>query len=291
MKMIYKILIGVGILAALGGLGWWGYKRLSQKVVVAEVATCDLSVSDGGGGGAEGQTCVPAGVGGVNYAHWTTCASGYYGVNGVGCLESTGTFNDRCGDYPGTYWACVGEGGDKACRCCPNGTALDPGGTYTVQTCPTDNIALGNVCGSDPRLSTGITETWCGSGEDDRGRYQDYYYSIHTCQGYKCGASVATPAPTISCSSITRTPTTTPSVGGVVTFTCLGSTEPAGSTSLTYEFRYSLNSGAWQTLVNKTATTADLTIASCGSYSVMCRACGVIDGATVCDPTWTAATQ
>lgn len=97
--------------------------------------------------------------------------------------------------------------------------------------------------------------------------------------------------PTLMCSSLTRTPTTTPAVGDKVTFTCAGASTPAGAVSLTYKFRYSLNSGAYVAMTNKTATTSELTIAACGSYKVQCQTCGTINGVLTCDPNWVAATQ
>lgn len=96
--------------------------------------------------------------------------------------------------------------------------------------------------------------------------------------------------PTLMCSNLTRTPTTTPVIGDKVTFTCVGASVPAGSVNLSYKFRYSLNSGAYLNLANKTATTSELTIAACGNYSVECQACGTINGVLTCDPTWAGAT-
>ncbi len=132
-----------------------------------------------------------------------------------------------------------------------------------------------------------------------------------TCGGYKtsrtrinpeCTEAESTPNPsptptpsvpvvsTLMCSNLTRTPTTTPAVGDKVTFTCVGASVPAGSVNLSYKFRYSLNSGSYINLTNKTATTSELTIAACGNYSVECQACGTINGVLTCDPNWAGAT-
>lgn len=96
--------------------------------------------------------------------------------------------------------------------------------------------------------------------------------------------------PTLMCDSITRAPNTTVSLGDTLTFTCVGSSSPAGSVNLSYKFRYSVNSGAYTVLANKTATTAEMTVAACGSYKVQCQACGTINGTLVCDPVWSGAT-
>jgi hypothetical protein len=96
--------------------------------------------------------------------------------------------------------------------------------------------------------------------------------------------------PKLMCTGLTRTPTTTPAIGDKVTFTCVGASVPAGSVNLSYKFRYSLNSGAYTTLTNKTPTTSELMISACGTYSVECQACGTINGVLTCDPTWAGAT-
>lgn len=94
----------------------------------------------------------------------------------------------------------------------------------------------------------------------------------------------------LMCSGLTRTPTTTPKIGDKLTFTCTGASTPAGAVSLSYKFRYNMNSGAYVTLVNKTATTAEMTVAACGTYKVQCQTCGTINGTLTCDPVWTSAT-
>lgn len=102
-----------------------------------------------------------------------------------------------------------------------------------------------------------------------------------------------TVAPTMSCNILTSTPdvkTTNPAIGNTITFTCAGSVVPASAGTLSYKFRYSINSGTVTTLTNKTATTAELTIAACGSYSVECQACATLNGTLTCDPIWTGAT-
>lgn len=101
--------------------------------------------------------------------------------------------------------------------------------------------------------------------------------------------SVPVVAPKLMCDGLTRTPTTTPVIGDKLTFTCTGSSVPAGSVSLTYKFRSAIDGGVWSSMTNKTATTAEMMINACGTYKVQCQACGTISGAVVCDPAWTGA--
>lgn len=118
---------------------------------------------------------------------------------------------------------------------------------------------------------------------------------VHS-QTMTCGCS-GNPSPSsttanLVCNSLTRTPATeSPAIGDKLTFTCAGSITPAGIATLNYKFRYSINSGAMVALANKTPTTAELTIASCGSYKVECQTCATRAGVTKCDPIWTGATQ
>jgi hypothetical protein len=104
--------------------------------------------------------------------------------------------------------------------------------------------------------------------------------------------SPSSTTPTIACSGLTTTPTpTTPAVGDKYTFTCAGAVTPADAGTIAYDFRYNLNSGAWKTLTNVTPTTAQLSIAACGTYSVQCRACATLSGTKQCSPVWQGATQ
>lgn len=125
--------------------------------------------------------------------------------------------------------------------------------------------------------------------------------SGHTSYSSTCGCNQEEPVvspspspsagvPTFMCNTLTRTPATAPAIGTTYTFTCAGSSAPAGSVNLTYKFRYSRNDGAYTALTNKTATTAEMTVAQCGRYKVQCQACGTINGVLSCDPVWTPAT-
>jgi hypothetical protein len=104
-------------------------------------------------------------------------------------------------------------------------------------------------------------------------------------------------APTMSCTGLNYTPATTPVIGTKLTFTCTGAVVPATAGVLSYKFRYSINNGTLAPLTNKTANTAELTIAACGTYTVECQACALMNasatglvGKTICDPIWTGAT-
>ena len=94
------------------------------------------------------------------------------------------------------------------------------------------------------------------------------------------------PSPTMACTGLTQTPATQPVVGSKLTFTCAGSVTPSNASTLSYNFRYAINNGAWVNLTNKTTTTAELTISSCGTYKVECRACATFGGLIKCDPFW-----
>ncbi len=98
-------------------------------------------------------------------------------------------------------------------------------------------------------------------------------------------------APTMACTGLTHTPTAVPEIGDKLTFTCAGTVTPPSAGTLSYKFRYSINSGAVAALTNKTTTTAELNIAACGSYKVECQACATLNGVLTCDPLWTGATQ
>lgn len=136
---------------------------------------------------------------------------------------------------------------------------------------------------------------FCGTVQVDTPTGHTSYSSTCGCDKPEATPTPSTPTvtvtPTLMCTGLTHTPTTTPVVGDKLTFTCAGSSTPAGAVNLTYKFRYNLNNGAYVSMTNKTATTSELTIASCGTYKVQCQACGTINGVLTCDPTWTTATQ
>ncbi len=107
-----------------------------------------------------------------------------------------------------------------------------------------------------------------------------------------CRLSNPIQKPVMACISITKAPTGgAAAIGDKLTFTCAGSVTPPSAGTLSYKFRYSINNGAVTELVNKTPTTAELTIAACGTYKVECQACATLNGVLTCKPTWTGATQ
>ncbi len=137
---------------------------------------------------------------------------------------------------------------------------------------------------------------FCGVVQIDTGTGHVSYKSSCGCEKEPTPKPSPVPSPSASvtpklmCDSITRTPTTTPKIGDKLTFTCAGSSVPAGSIALNYKFRYAIDNGTWNTMTNKTTTTSELTINACGTYKIECQACGTISGSVVCDPAWTGAT-
>ena len=98
--------------------------------------------------------------------------------------------------------------------------------------------------------------------------------------------------PTMACTGLTRSPNTaSPAIGETLTFTCAGTVTPSTAGTLSYKFRYKIGSGALTPLTNKTTTTAELTLAACGTYTVECQACTTLNGVLTCDPQWIGATQ
>lgn len=213
---------------------------------------------------------------------------------------------------------------DASTGSCAGGTSTCSGGIcgglQTGQCLPGDNCPIS--C-NDPNAPAGATHptTEPGGGAycDSNGRQcRRYRREMMTTSspgettkwcfvgyGVDCGApgscggdTTTTPstpptAPTMACTGITSVPATTtaPAVGTKLTFTCAGTVTPADAGTLSYKFRYSINGGATTALTNKTATTAELTIAACGTYSVQCQACATLSGVLTCNPTWTGATQ
>lgn len=137
---------------------------------------------------------------------------------------------------------------------------------------------------------TGTLGCFCGVVQVDTGTGHTSYSSTCGCDKTEKTTvdSSLTPTdttPTMACTELTRTPVTAPSVGQAVTFTCVGSVTPSTAGTLSYKYRYSLNSGAYLPMTSNV-----LTIAACGSYSVQCQACATLNGVLTCDPTWTGAT-
>lgn len=189
-------------------------------------------------------------------------------------LEQINAVKNQCIEQAGSFTAL----GNKEMWICPVGTTV---------------ACTKNVQGAK-RFYGNPANGFCGVIQVDTGTGHTSYSSTESCDEPEATPNPSTPTvttnPILMCSNLTRTPTTTPVIGDKLTFTCVGASVPAGSVNLSYKFRYSLNSGAYLNLTNKTPTTSELTIAACGTYSVECQACGTINGVLTCDPTWAGAT-
>ena len=192
-----------------------------------------------------------------------------------------------------------GAGGSNCDYKCTNNGCQCNSGDCQVSHWKCDRITnLGGGCqDGTPKIGTSASfSASCGSEQIDvvcNGKNIDFRSRTNTTA---CG-STPKPSPSgtleysMSCTGLTKN-VVAPIVGSKITFTCAGKTVPAaGATLLKYNFRYSLDSGTWKNLTNKTNSTAELTIAACGSYSVQCRACVTYGGKTQCDPIWQGATQ
>jgi hypothetical protein len=256
----------------------------------------------GAAGGAAGNTAVKQDKKKDDEGNGLGTASGSVGTKqGNGLGTATGTVGQADGD------ACTigGKPGFRhggVCVASENCAATDQGGAG----CPTKCEASKNA-GWTP-----VQEPGGGSYCDAQGRQCKKYRKellspdgrTHCFVGYgeQCGqpgscgggTTTLTTTPTMACTGLTSVPATTPAptVGAKLTFTCAGSVTPSTAGTLTYKFRYSINNGAFTDMTNKTATTSELTINSCGTYKVQCQACATLNGVLTCDPNnWTGATQ
>ena len=122
--------------------------------------------------------------------------------------------------------------GEKEMWICPKGTTV---------------ACTANVQGAK-RFYGNPANGFCGVIQVDTGTGHTSYSSTETCDEEENNTpNPSTPTittnPTLMCDSITRAPNTTVSLGDTLTFTCVGSSNPAGSVNLSYKFRYSINSG------------------------------------------------
>lgn len=245
--------------------------------------------SSGGGGGGGGGSCA---------APKQTCGSSCVNLNND--VNNCGSCGNVCsGNYPicenkfcksATDAQCTGAGQEPCTTkyadfglghtCCAKGYKCDVGDGY-------DNGCVKKNATPKPSDNPPETHKACNTTT----------FQCKTVDG--AGADTCTtdtqcaPVPVLACTGITSAPTVTtpPAIGGKVTFTCAGTLTPPTAGTLSYKFRYSINAGTALPLANKTATTAELTIATCGSYSVQCQACATLGGVLKCNPTWTGATQ
>ncbi len=206
---------------------------------------------------------------------------------------------------------------------CGGGDSSDPSG-YTPETLKTGLCSITDLAptndGIADRINDGAGSNYCAGMFDTSGGCQKtgvppnskcFCGTIQIDSGHgfesttmKCGCDKEEkttttvvesppPAPVLACTGLTYTPTTTPVIGTQMTFSCEAADTPAGSIKFSYEYRYSINNGAWKTMATDRTLKpkGSLTIAACGTYKVECRACGSINGVNVCDPVWVGATQ
>ena len=195
------------------------------------------------------------------------------------CFDRTG----YCGDEPGLSQQTRDTALCAAATLITNDTSTVTNYYY----CPgkfTDVIKGCSIEGKPPNPSC-----YCGTVQVDGPNG----FSTST---MKCGCDAKASEPpkitdySLSCTGLTKD-VAMPVVGSKITFTCAGSTVPAaGASLLRYTFRYNIDGGAWKDLANKTDSTAELTIAACGTYGVQCKACATYQGTTLCDPVWQGAT-
>lgn len=240
-----------------------------------EGETRDCSVSSTNDGT---QTCSDGSKG-----KWSTCVKKIQCQVNSDCTDGQICAQNKCMD-PGGPVGC----GYVSESYCPGEVVSEPGG---ARTCDKDN----HLCSETrteckvpkPAPQTGYTwcfmssSTKCSNGPDD------------SCVGGTSTPSTPPTTPTMSCKGLASTPdvgTTVPAIGDKVVFTCSGEVVPSTAGTLSFKFRYNINSGAYSALVNKTATTTELLIDACGSYSVECQACATLGGTLTCDPIWTGAT-
>jgi hypothetical protein len=188
-------------------------------------------------------------------------------------------------------------GGDSGCPIACSSLSATERAAYTN---PTSEPGGGTTCnGQGQKCSLyrnemmttavpGPTTKWCflSYGEQCGGNADSCTAGTYT------NTTTTDTTPTMACTGITSAPAVTPTapvIGNKITFTCAGTVTPATAGTLSYKFRYNIDNGTYKSLTNKTPTTAELSIAACGSYSVECQACATLNGVVTCDPVWTGA--
>lgn len=273
-------------------------------------------IATGGGGLCEGtdtqgqsfKICVPRGTSKACYQH----------AIDAGYTMSIGAFNGTC-VQSGDSWVLVGT--DQVALVPYNNNpaylvdgqtpleranALCAAGKGTINFGTAKYICKEGVKGEGDVVYTGGACTalngkpftgnqlgcFCGTVQVDTGTGHTSYSSTCGCDKTpkESNPPTITTNPTMACTGLTQAPAA-PKVGDKVTFTCTGTITPSTAGTLSYKFRYSINSAATVAMANKTATTAELSIAACGEYKVECQTCATIAGVLTCDPVWTGATQ
>lgn len=201
-----------------------------------------------------------------------SCANGYTCDTGTGkCVGNT------------SLWC--GRGLDpNAPVCCNQGVKCEETNIVCEPPARKECKTFDQTTGSYKWCLLEQNSSWCGGGDDEEEEPTPTPSPSPSPSPSQQGQ-----VPTLACTSLTKNKADSAiEVGTNVTFTCAGSVSPAGATNLTYAFRISKDSGAWQTLPG-TGATASYAVASAGNYRVQCKACGTINNASVCDPTWGAA--
>ena len=236
----------------------------------------------------------------------------YFDSDGICNADDPKAKDTKDPSYYDTYGLCgvvktAGCSGSKdtggngtSCKftCDSNGCSCDAGDTNCSVyhwKCDRNSGLSGGCQDGTPKVGKSATfNASCGSEQIDvrcgAGSVGFRTKTYQTVCGEKPSQPPTTPDYSMSCTGLTKD-VAMPVVGSKITFTCAGSTVPAaGASLLRYTFRYNIDGGAWKDLANKTDSTAELTIAACGTYGVQCKACATYQGTTLCDPVWQGAT-
>lgn len=148
-------------------------------------------------------------------------------------------------------------------------------------------VAGSMTSGGDIKFTTGASA--CGKVEQIDVACGGYIES-RTRINPACAESSAPPnttAPKLVCDSLTKNVADAAlQLDSAITFTCAGTVTPTSAGTPSYQFRYMVGTGAWQTMA-ATSQTASLTPTQCGvQYQVECRACATLNGVKQCDPVW-----
>ncbi len=225
---------------------------------------------------------------GCNNLQLAKCGEGpEYGANIVACGSSAAVTNcqSQCGKCFDRQGECQHETtpGVQDGLCAVGEIADNTGEVNYEYFCP--GMVEETQAGCQTPGKPANPNCFCGTVQTDGPN------GVHS-QTMTCGCRDDDEPPEIGmkCIGITRAPNTETKLGDKLTFTCAGRVTGIPGATLSYKFRYQLNSGNWATLANKTTTTAELAVAACGTYKVQCQACVKVLNNTRCDPTWQGAT-
>lgn len=224
---------------------------------------------------------------GCNNLQLDKCGEGpEYGANIVACGSSAAVTNcqSQCGKCFDRQGACLHETtpGVQDGLCAVGEIADNTDGVTYEYFCP--GMIENTQAGCQNPGKPANPNCYCGTVQVDGPN------GVRS-QTMTCGCNNDEEPPNLSlqCTGITRSPNTEVKTGDKVTFTCAGKLTGIQG-NLSYKFRYQLNGGVWSSLTNKSTTTAELTVAACGTYKVQCQVCATVLNKTKCDPVWQAAT-